>query len=235
MLPFYKTYTFLSILVLTIFLMSCLLLFSLISFNNKENNLRQQIAMDLHDEVGTILTRTLYISGSTATTTYEKDVSLRDKMVSKNIGEALFSLRTYINTINISHFTLNDLYDEISDLLHTHRLPFQYQISISKDKDYPISSAIFRDAKLSLFEIISNIQKYASASNVNIKLSILEQKLVLHVTDDGELIDISVLHQSKGNGIKNLQKRAQKHNGQAHFWLLHKGKGLCVLMNFNLK
>jgi hypothetical protein len=235
MLPFYKTYTFLATLFFAIISLSFLLTRSLKRTSAKENQLKQQIAMDLHDEVGTILTRTLYILGSESATAAQKFDSHGNSTVAKNIGEALFSLRTYINTINISFFTLNDLYDEISELLQSQQFSFNYQITTSKDKSYPISSPVFRDTKLSLFEIIANIQKYASASNVTIRLVISDQKLILYVTDDGQLNDISVLHQAKGNGIKNLQKRVQKHHGKVHFWVLNKGSGLCILMYFNLK
>lgn len=60
---------------------------------------------------------------------------------------------------------------------------------------------------------MNNICKHASAKNVKIKIEKLIDGFTLNIKDDGNGFNNDIIQ--KGNGLQNMQKRANKIN--AHF------------------
>jgi signal transduction histidine kinase len=63
---------------------------------------------------------------------------------------------------------------------------------------------------------LNNIYKYAAAENVSIKLSSLNNKIMLVVKDDGAGTDMK--KESKGVGLTNICNRVSSLNGQCTIW-----------------
>ncbi len=221
---FYKNRYFIwSLFLLTIALI-VLVVLNEIRRKYRENQLKEQISMDLHDEVGTILTRALMTAQSTG-------ISQKDERLSSYLSEALYSLRVYINTMNKSTFSLYQLADELREMIHQTfaHTSFEVNPDIHIQSEKLISSEKYRDMKLCLYEILNNILKHAHASTIDIRMDDTSQHVRFIIKDNGLLTQIDKLD-NKGNGVRNIRKRLKKHGGIASFTLSENGHGLLVSM-----
>ena len=205
--------------------------FALYAFANYRSKLMQKItkeniAMDLHDEVGTMLTRVLYLM---------KLESKETKMVSY-LSDALFSLRVYINTMNKSYFKIEQLLDELNELAVNILGEEMVNIKITNNQQYnlEINSDLFRDIKLCIYEVLNNIQKHAGASEVNLDFTIEESIFNIRIIDNG-CYSIALQKQSNGNGIENIKKRVARNQGIVTFEQNALATGLQVSISIPLK
>lgn len=187
---------------------------------------KENIAMDLHDEVGTILTRVLYLM---------KLESKESKMVSY-LSDALYSLRVYINTMNKSQFGIEQLSDEFkelaSNILGEDMVSFNFDKSIFQLLE--INSDSYRDIKLCVYELLNNIQKHAEASKVYFDITIEDNAIKIRIIDNGGYV-LALQKPSNGNGIENIKKRVARNQGIVTFEQNTEGAGLQVSLSIPLK
>ena len=227
--PFYRSPAF--FITLTALSSTLLLLFIItaIRLRNKEQRLKEQISMDLHDEVGTILTRALHVS---------KNTNDREgiNQLQNYLDDALYSLRVYIHSMNRRTFSLQELNDEINDMMsatfRTEKLKLSF--GVEKDLDFKIRGSMFRDIKLCLYEIINNALKHAESTLIEIKISIKDDNLQLLIVDDGRLNNLADIEE-RGNGIGNLRKRVERNKGNIHFSIRQPDGGLEIELEFPLE
>jgi signal transduction histidine kinase/ligand-binding sensor domain-containing protein len=221
---FYKNRFFIWSLFLLTIVLIVLVVLNEVRRKYRENQLKEQISMDLHDEVGTILTRALMTAQSTG-------ISQKDERIRNYLSEALYSLRVYINTMNKSSFSLYQLADELKEMIHQTyaHTSFDVKTDIHIQSEKLISSEKYRDMKLCLYEILNNILKHAHASTIDIRMDDTSQHVRFIIKDNGRLTHIDKL-ENKGNGIRNIRKRLKKYGGIASFTLAENGHGLLVSM-----
>ena len=200
----------------------------LLTRRKREKELKEKIAMDLHDEVGTILTRTLYL---TRAATVREDKT----RVEQFLHEALYSLRAYIHTMNRNDFTLGQLRDEMIDLLQTTFRTAGYDVDIDfvADQTAGIDPELYRDIKLFVYEILNNTMRHAGGNQFRFRLKQEQGILYLSTSDNGRLTDVNDI-QDKGNGVRNLIKRVKRHRGEIRFAISPKGHGLIIHMSVPL-
>ena len=222
---FYKSNLFLwTLIVLTL---TGFALYALANYRSKliQKITKENIAMDLHDEVGTMLTRALYL------------LKIENKGVASNattyLNDALFSLRVYINTMNKSTFEAIRLSDEINELAISVLGPdmFRFYSNLSSFQNVEIKNALFRDIKLCIFESLNNIQKHAKANLVIIHIMVDARQISLKVIDNG-CFNGAFLDNSKGNGILNIKKRVARNHGFVKFEQNKQGNGLQIVFTF---
>lgn len=80
-------------------------------------------------------------------------------------------------------------------------------------------------------ELVNNILKYASASNITIQLTQDESEVTLMIEDDGNGFDPEVMATGKGNGWKNLNTRANFINGSFEYDSTPDVKGTTFILN----
>jgi hypothetical protein len=227
-LPFVKSRLFLILLTLTTLTVLTLFILTLLRSRSQERELKERISMDLHDEVGTTLTRALYVARM-------GDRSKADNRLISYLNESLFSLRAYINTMNSANFTFRQMTDEIRELAQSlvNMTGFEAVVSDRTDAAYQVKGELYRDVKLCLYEIVNNALKYSEGSMIHIDLTAEKGLLRLKVRDDGKLEHTGQL-EKKGNGLRNLGKRAKKNDGNVFFEVPGPGTGLQVVLEFPL-
>lgn len=227
-LPFVKSRLFLILLTLTTLAVLTLFILTLLRSRSQERELKERISMDLHDEVGTTLTRALYVARM-------GDRSKADNRLIAYLNESLFSLRAYINTMNNANFTFRQMTDEIRELAQSlvNMTGFEALVTDRTDADYQVKGELFRDVKLCLYEIVNNALKYSEGSVIHIDLTAEKGLLRVKVRDDGKLEHAGQLGK-KGNGLRNLGKRAKKNGGDVFFEVPGPGTGLQVVLEFPL-
>ena len=183
--------------------------------------------MDLHDEVGTVLTRMLM------TTNSKKEVVQQNADLKQGITEALFSIRTSIHALSGTKTRLEDLIDDTLEFLKKEFSNSNIAYQFNHPKDIPnqlLKPELFRDCKLILFEATANALKYSNATKVTVDFQ-LDSELVITISDDGILTDLNSIY-NKGNGIGNIIKRTERNSGKARFYC-NSPQGLTIELTFN--
>lgn len=226
--PFVKSRLFLILVTVVVLGVLTLFILTLLRSRRQERELKERISMDLHDEVGTTLTRALYVARM-------GDRSKADNRLIAYLNESLFSLRAYINTMNNANFTFRQMTDEIRELSQSlvNMTGFEAVVGERTDADYLVKGELYRDVKLCLYEIVNNALKYSKGSTIRVDVTAEKGRLRLRVRDDGVLEHPSHLER-KGNGLRNLAKRARKHDGHVEFDVPGPGTGLQVSLEFPL-
>ncbi len=197
-----------------IILLSLLLTFVLISYyflqktRRIEAQTKERIAMDLHDETGTILTRLLFLSGRKNMSQPEQD------NIKSGLQEALLSLRSFMESLYRKEVSATDLKDEINEFVQKtfSGSPVTPEIHFQLGSLQKVNPELFRDIKLCIYELITNFIKHSQGEHFTLQIATDKRQLVIRTTDDGTFTHGSELN-SKGNGIRNMQNRVLRHDG----------------------
>jgi signal transduction histidine kinase len=196
-------------------------------------HIRDQIARDLHDEVGATLT----------------SIAISTKMVQKKVGPGQADIELILAQIKAdSEDTIHSIRDTVWALNPDNDVPAKFierlrsvalqmlanqNISLTFDNDVvlevlpPFSMERRRNLYLVYKEALHNIVKHAQASKVNIQIRQSEGHLQIGISDDGRGFDQRV--PLEGNGLINFGKRAGE--GSFSVWVTSvEGEGTRVEM-----
>lgn len=185
---------------------------------------RENIARDLHDDMGSYLSSISVLSQSV-----ENLVQIdpkRSQVLVQKIGEiarqVMDSMDDIIWSVNPDNDTMIRIGVRIrdvgADLLEEQAIVFTLNLDDKILQSY-LPLELRRDFFLIYKEALSNIVKYAQASHVWVKLQRRESILELTIQDDGIGFDVQQSARNGsagGNGIKNMRSRAQKMGGTLH-------------------
>ena len=208
---------------LTLFILALLILFGLNILHSVRirSVTKAKIAMDLHDESGTILTRLLLLSKK------EKFEAKEKALLQSGLKEALYSFRTYLDSISNKKHSLQDLSDDLKEFITSacSDAGIQFNLKMDFDRNYKLNRELYRDVKLSVYEILSNCFKHSKADLISVVFRADNKMLFIQVSDDG-LCALTNLEAQKGNGIRNISKRAQRNNGYVRHFIQEGQTGL---------
>jgi len=175
----------------------------------KELELRNQLAADLHDEVGSSLSSINMLS---LMATKQEDETTRNDILTKMSSNAR---ETVDKMGDIVWMIKPDRADEGSLKLRIER--FAYEICSSKNIDVLIEADDLDKLKFSmeqrnniyliLKEALNNAVKYSDTQKIEITANLYNKKLVLQVIDFGKGFTSNTI--KKGNGLNNMQQRAR--------------------------
>ena len=200
-------------------------------FKGKMENDNRNLATELHEELAQLATvakinlNWLKEHCETGTAEHETKIdntlSILDKLID-SIRRLSFAISPeMLESIGLNE-TLNWLCEEFSQL---NDIPCYFE-STCADEELP------KEIQLDFFRIcqesLSNVMYHAKASSVWVKLDSSEDRISLHITDNGK-----GFHPDQGDassGINNMRKRADSVNGQL---VIHSeiGKGTRVAID----
>lgn len=192
-----------------------------------QENERQQISMELHDNVKQIM------AASLLNLEFIKMKMVSDEAMVPIINNVKSYIRDAIEELRkLSHklapsIDLNiPLEEKIKALVDAMNISEKLQVSYCFEKfDKPIP----QDAQLVIYRILqeqfSNILKYAKASEVNINLTRKKSNIVVSVSDNGAGFNTTI--RKFGIGLENIKRRMQILKGKMEV-LSEPGKG-CTL------
>ncbi|MBD2700800.1 sensor histidine kinase [Spirosoma sp. BT702] len=179
--------------------------------------LRKQIAHDLHDEVGSTLSSISMLSGHTDTLLRQNQPESAQKMVQKIYSDArqiLESIDEIIWTINPSNDTLHRialrLQEYAQPLMESKNINFTFQVDPTLEET-PISMEVRRSLYLIGKEAINNLIKYSQATQATVKFERSDTQLRVLIEDNGQGFDTS--QQSGRTGQTSMKQRAQAMGG----------------------
>ena len=161
---------------------------------------RARIARDMHDSLGANLSRIALTSASGVSQT--------------QVRNTLRELKDLIWSVNPKNDSLSGLADFLADAAQQ----YLESAGIPLDLDWPDSipnlevKGITRQHLASAYkEALRNIVQHAQATEVNVRLRIIEGHMHLTVIDNGHGFDLALTN--PGNGLRNFQERLREVNG----------------------
>ena len=179
------------------------------SFQQVRNN----IAADLHDDIGSTLSTINLITEIAKTKEKTSEIlPLLDK-ISEDSKEMIQTMRGMVWTINPSNDNAHDFFEKVRSFVQEMiaakniKLIFDLQIPDSQILSVEVQRNIFLIFK----EAINNINKYSEASEVKIIVRKQDNWLMLQISDNG--LGFEMDEENEGNGLKNMQNRAEQLGG----------------------
>lgn len=180
--------------------------------------IRTRIARDIHDDIGSGLTRITMLSremNSGKETSEEKERLAGS--IAKASTELIGQLSEIVWTVDPKNDDAEHFVAYVRDLLGRQ---FE-ELSVALRADLTVGTGmeqrdippdVKRNVVMILKETMSNALKHANAHAVSVRLLIGAHELILHVEDDGAGFDTSA-ERSHGNGLGNLRKRSEAIGG----------------------
>ncbi len=194
---------------------------------------RNQIAADLHDEVGSTLSSIKMYSDIVKNQPHQSETSasLLDK-IGSNSKEMIETMSDIVWMIKPG----NDAFENVENrmLNFANELCGPHGINLEFDKNATNSALkmpmeLRRDLYLIFKESINNAVKYSHCHTIHVAISNLENRIEMRVSDDGIGFDPNAI--TTGNGLSNMQKRAVAHQG--HITVQSSpGKGTEIIAEF---
>ncbi|HEY6900069.1 MAG TPA: two-component regulator propeller domain-containing protein [Puia sp.] len=181
------------------------------------DKLRNRIAMDLHDEVGSsISTIAIY---SKIAHDHLGDATFDKEQLLKKINDFATDIMTSMNDIVWSINTKNDAFEHIISHMREHATQLLeakgHDLHFSVDEKllrFSLGMERRREFYLIYKEALNNIAKYAGTCHVWISLVAGENNITLRIRDDGSGFDPALV-KSSGNGLANMRQRAASLHG----------------------
>jgi signal transduction histidine kinase len=233
--PFWKQWWFIGLVIVAIAIFFYSLYRYRISQLMRLQHVRNSIATDLHDEIGSSLTNISILAelSRKKNQQYEFPENLHSRIIEESTL-AQQALDDIIWSVNSNNDNLNQTMARMRRYVAEVFEPVGINCTIDLPylpDDFKLDMEQRKDIYLVFKECLNNILKHATAKNVHIKIYVARNILHLKIEDDGKGFD--PLQQTERNGLKSIQSRLQKWNGKISI-LSSPGGGTVVESNFPL-
>jgi Signal transduction histidine kinase len=220
--PFWQTWWFRSLIGLTV----AAIVYAVYRYRLQQvlrlQNIRNRIASDLHDDIGSTLNSISVYSEVAKNDAEQRNISL--SMIGESSRKVIDAMSDIVWTINPD----NDGFDRIIlrmrslayNLFRAKNIEFVFKADESLNH-LKLSLEKRRNLFLIFKETLNNLIKYSQAKRVKISLIHHGGTITLLVRDDGIGFDPSVKY--NGNGLTNIRKRAKEMNAQLQ---IESGEGM---------
>jgi signal transduction histidine kinase/ligand-binding sensor domain-containing protein len=184
----------------------------------KIGNIRNKIAGDLHDDVGSTLSSISMYSEIVRNQIKDKS-DINDellKKITRNSKEMVENMSDIVWAIKPE----NDAFKNIENRMFNFATEMcnLKGVTLNMDKaridgDLKIKMEQRRDFYLLFKEAVNNAIKYADCTTLTVQFKVEQKQLLLSVADDGKGFDIEQI-KKQGNGLQNMQYRASMHGGE---------------------
>jgi signal transduction histidine kinase len=181
---------------------------------------RTRIARDIHDQLGIGLTRISMLSLSvTSQDAPSSKARQRIQEIHQTTSELTRSMDEIVWVINPRHDTLDSLLMYLAETARTFLETAAIRCRLNLPIDVPsvtLSAEARHHIFLSFQEILNNIVKHASASEVRIDAELPNSDLVISVEDNGKgfVVDEPGKPGPTGDGLSNVKQRLRQMGGQ---------------------
>lgn len=178
---------------------------------------RARIARDIHDDLGTVLSRISMLSEAAASEA-EPDSSQEQRLneICETSRQLTRTMEEIVWAQDPRHDSLDNMVSYIcsfaSDLLGVARIACRLDIPIELPV-IPLEAEQRHELFLVFKEALNNIIKHSGASEVRISLRIEPDSIRLVVEDNGRGFDANTLPEDRGNGLNNMKNRLQHLGG----------------------
>ena len=210
----------------------------------KRQEIRNRIARDLHDNMGSTLSSiSIYSQVAKIYKEQQKTKELDDTLekISGASGEMISEMNDIVWAIN----PRNDSMEKMLQRMESYARPLLKAGGMNFELNYPdelkhlnLNMEQRKNLYLVFKEVINNSVKYSGGSNLLVDISKSHQFLSMHIKDDGKGFDVQTqpvanLLTLSGNGLRNMQRRAAEMGGSLEITSAA-GEGTRILFRFPL-
>jgi hypothetical protein len=178
-----------------------------ISQLKKQQQIRREIASDLHDDLGATLNSVKIFAGLAETSPQNPEYF---HQIKESVNHAYNGLRDMIWVLDDTGDTVDDLLKRIKQfaqpLANANNIYVHY--SSEDTNNFILNKTEKRNLLLIAKETINNCIKYASCKNIHVGFTRTDGKLKLVMRDDGCGFDEKEI--VPGHGLKNMKERAKQ-------------------------
>jgi signal transduction histidine kinase len=177
---------------------------------------RQKVARDLHDDMGSTLSTINILSMMAKSKLGEDPVKTNEYLtkISDNSSHMMEAMDDIVWSINPANDSMAKITARMrafaTEVLEAKDVELQFTVTGNLE-DIHLDMEQRRDFFLIYKEAVNNIAKYAQCKKVGITLQHSQQTLDLKIEDDG--IGFDVQQADSGNGLSNMRKRAENLQG----------------------
>jgi len=179
----------------------------------KIQRMRSRIASDLHDEVSATLISIGYFAEAIRKQNPEVAENRFMNLITNSAEQAKDKIKDIIWVVNPDHDDWQELIARCRkyavDLLESKKIKHTFDFPESVDGKPPLE--VRQHFWLIYKELLTNAVRHSNANNISISVWMKDNRLHLRVEDNGKGFDKNIIRE--GNGLKNLQKRADAIQG----------------------
>ncbi len=192
---------------------------------------RSKISSDLHDEVGSALTRVAMLAEF-----IEEDVDQKHREVLKSIVNscrmAISSMRDVIWSMDGQYYRVGNLFDKITEMVQQtmEYSPIQYTLEFDPELyRIKISQINKQEIFFIVKEAFHNIVKHSQGNLAELKVFRIKNELVFIIANTGKLPEGKI---QTGSGMNNMVKRAERIRAKL---VIDTSDGYLIKLTINLK
>ena len=178
---------------------------------------RDRIARDLHDDMGSTLS-TINILSEMVKMKIDKDLTVTKDYINK-ISDNSYRMMEAMDDIVWSINPMNDNMQKITarmreyatSMLEVKDIEYTFHVDEAV-KQIKLDMEARRDFFLIFKEAINNLAKYSKCTRAKIKIETYEYTMLMKIQDDGQ--GFIVKDADNGNGLTNMHKRAKSLNAK---------------------
>ncbi len=176
--------------------------------------LRQQIARDLHDDIGSNLGGIVLLSESGSQHSTDQESRSDFEAIWQAAEDASLSLRDIVWLIQRDPVGLKDFVTRMRQSLRMilKHLDVSLEVEPAVFRDRPLGVLFRRHVFLAFKEVLNNVRKHAQTDRVVVKVEIEADRLRFTVRDEGVGFDTEAA-EAAGHGMGNLKRRAERVSG----------------------
>ncbi|QKZ13364.1 7TM diverse intracellular signaling domain-containing protein [Spirosoma sp. KUDC1026] len=184
----------------------------------KLKRIRDDIARDLHDDIGGDL-NSLNVLSQVAVRQVKTEPGLAIdtiQTIGQTARQVVATMREIVWSLNAAQTSLESFsyrLRETARILFEHQ-PTKLHLSLDIDDDWLLPAEGRRDLFLMTKEMMHNVIRHAEARNVYVSMHVEKQTLYLIVRDDGRGFITAANDGQNGNGLRSMQQRASALNGE---------------------
>jgi signal transduction histidine kinase len=177
--------------------------------------LRNNIARDLHDDIGSALS-SIHINSNMALSHPGEQGVVRTQLekIQKNSGRMMESMGDIVWAISPANDSMENLQAKMKEFLAEILEPLNISYSLTgmthlKKVRFDIEKR--KDIYLVFKEAVNNAAKYSGCTDIIVNIHESNGEMLLQVTDNGRGFDRHAIRE--GNGLRNMQQRAASIGG----------------------
>lgn len=216
--PFYRTWWFIILTTIAVCLAAAWLYRYRVNQLLQLEKVRNKIASDLHDDIGSALS-SISIFSEVADQQLQRRAA--PEQTREIIGRISHHSRAMLDAMDDIVWAVNPRNDHFNDL-EVRMREFAIPLLEARDINFEMqtgphlqSTRLSMEGRKNIYlifkECINNILKHAFAKHITVAIERSSHQIILTITDDGKGFDINA--QNNRNGLRNLKKRASEIDG----------------------
>jgi two-component system sensor histidine kinase UhpB len=177
--------------------------------------MRNHIARDLHDDIGSTLSSINIISKMASQNPSNKNTNSNFAQIEDYSGKMLSTMADIVWSINPGNDTLDEIIlhmkEFAAEILEPKNINYHFE-EIGSIKNLKIDATIRKNLFLIFKEALNNAMKYSQCTEIRIRLALASTRLTLEINDNGDGFNFKEI--KPGNGLNNMRDRAVLMNGQ---------------------